>query len=92
MAKVMLDEKEYDTDDLTDEAKAQLASFQFVENELSLNIVLIYLQLNMKPVIDRPEPTRVATVLLRLWVWRAWYLCYEFNFGTVGKSYDRRCS
>ena len=35
MAKVMIDEKEYDTDDLTDEAKAQLASFQFVENELA---------------------------------------------------------
>ena len=35
MTKVMIDEKEYDTDDLTDEAKAQLASFQFVENELA---------------------------------------------------------
>jgi len=35
MAKVMIDEKEYDTDDLTDEAKAQLGSFQFVENELA---------------------------------------------------------
>jgi hypothetical protein len=35
MAKVIIDEKEYDTDDLTDEAKAQLASFQFVENELA---------------------------------------------------------
>ena len=31
----MIDEKEYDTDDLTDEAKAQLGSFQFVENELA---------------------------------------------------------
>ena len=35
MAKVMIDEKEYDTDDLTDDAKAQLGSFQFVENELA---------------------------------------------------------
>ena len=35
MAKVTIDEKEYETDDLTDEAKAQLASFQFVENELA---------------------------------------------------------
>ena len=35
MAKVTIDEKEYDTDDLSDEAKAQLASFQFVENELA---------------------------------------------------------
>ena len=35
MAKVMIDEKEYDTDDLTDEAKAQLVSYQFVENELA---------------------------------------------------------
>jgi len=35
MAKVTIDEKEYDTDDLTDEAKAQLGSFQFVENELA---------------------------------------------------------
>ena len=35
MAKVQIDEKEYDTDDLTDEANAQLASYQFVENELA---------------------------------------------------------
>jgi hypothetical protein len=48
--------------------------------------------LHMKPVIDRPEPTRVTTELLRLGVWRAWYWCDEFHFGTVGKSYDRRCS
>ena len=35
MAKVIIDEKEYDTDDLTDDAKAQLASYQFTENELA---------------------------------------------------------
>ena len=35
MAKVTIDEKEYETDDLTDEAKAQLGSYQFVENELA---------------------------------------------------------
>jgi hypothetical protein len=35
MTKVTIDEKEYDTDDLTDEARAQLGSYQFVENELA---------------------------------------------------------
>ena len=45
-----------------------------------------FCEADMKPVIDRPEPTRVATQLSRLGVPRAGYLCYEFHFGTVGKS------
>jgi hypothetical protein len=34
MSKVTIDEKEYDTDDLSDDAKAQLASLNFVDAEL----------------------------------------------------------
>ena len=34
MAKVTIDGKEYEVDDLSDKAKQQLASLQFVQNEL----------------------------------------------------------
>lgn len=34
MSKVTIDNKEYDTEDLSDEAKAQLQSLQFVDAEL----------------------------------------------------------
>ena len=34
MAKVTIDEKEYETDDLSDEANAQLQSLQFVSAEM----------------------------------------------------------
>lgn len=34
MTKITVDEKEYDTDDISDEAKAQLQSLQFVDNEI----------------------------------------------------------
>jgi transcription termination factor Rho len=34
MAKITIDEKEYETDDMSEEAKAQLQSLQFVDNEL----------------------------------------------------------
>lgn len=34
MNKVIIDNKEYDLDSLSDECKAQLASIQFVEQEL----------------------------------------------------------
>ena len=35
MAKITIDEKEYETDDMSDEAKAQLQSLQFVGNEIA---------------------------------------------------------
>lgn len=35
MAKITIDEKEYETDDMSDEAKAQLQSLQFVDNEIA---------------------------------------------------------
>jgi type II secretory pathway component PulM len=35
MATIKIDNKEYDIDTLSDECKAQLASIQFVEQELS---------------------------------------------------------
>ena len=35
MAKITIDEKEYETDDMSDEAKAQLQSLQFVDNEVA---------------------------------------------------------
>ena len=35
MAKITIDEKEYETDDMYDEAKAQLQSLQFVDNEIA---------------------------------------------------------
>ena len=35
MAKIIIDEKEYETDDMSDEAKAQLQSLQFVDNEIA---------------------------------------------------------
>ncbi len=35
MAKITIDEKEYETDDLTDTAKANLASLQFVRSEIN---------------------------------------------------------
>lgn len=35
MAKITIDEKEYETDDMSDGAKAQLQSIQFVDNELA---------------------------------------------------------
>jgi hypothetical protein len=34
MTKITIDEKEYETDDMSDEAKAQLQSLQFVDNEI----------------------------------------------------------
>ena len=34
MAKITIDNKEYDLDDLSDKAKEQLASLQFVQNEI----------------------------------------------------------
>ena len=34
MAKITIDGKEYDLDDLSDNAKEQLASLQFVQNEI----------------------------------------------------------
>jgi hypothetical protein len=37
MAKITIDEKEYETDDMSDEAKAQLQSLQFVDGEISRN-------------------------------------------------------
>lgn len=33
MSKITINEKEYETDDLSENAKAQLASLQFVNNE-----------------------------------------------------------
>jgi hypothetical protein len=35
VAKITIDEKEYDTDDLSDNGKAQLASLQFIEANMS---------------------------------------------------------
>ena len=35
MAKIKIDNKEYELDSLSDECKAQLASIQFVEQELA---------------------------------------------------------
>ena len=35
MAKITIDEKEYETDNLSDTAKANLASLQFVRNEIN---------------------------------------------------------
>ena len=35
MPKITIDEKEYETDDMSDEAKAQLQSLQFVDNEIA---------------------------------------------------------
>ena len=35
MAKVTIDGKEFEVDDLSDKAKQQLASLQFVQNELN---------------------------------------------------------
>jgi hypothetical protein len=35
MAKITIDEKEYDVDDLSDEAKAQVVSLNFVDAELN---------------------------------------------------------
>ena len=35
MAKITIDGKEYETDDMSDEAKAQLQSLQFVDNEVA---------------------------------------------------------
>lgn len=34
MAKITINEKEYETDDMSDDAKAQLQSLQFVDNEI----------------------------------------------------------
>jgi hypothetical protein len=34
MAKITINEKEYETDDMSDEAKTQLGSLQFVDNEI----------------------------------------------------------
>jgi len=34
MAKITIDEKEYETDDLSEEARAQLVSYQFAANEI----------------------------------------------------------
>jgi hypothetical protein len=34
MAKITINEKEYETDDMSDEAKLQLQSLQFVDNEI----------------------------------------------------------
>jgi 23S rRNA U2552 (ribose-2'-O)-methylase RlmE/FtsJ len=34
MAKITIDDKEYETDDMSEEAKAQLQSLQYVDNEL----------------------------------------------------------
>ena len=34
MTTITIDEKEYETDDMSDEAKAQLQSLQFVDNEI----------------------------------------------------------
>jgi hypothetical protein len=37
MAKITVDEKVYETDDMSDEAKAQLLSLQFVDGEITRN-------------------------------------------------------
>jgi|TARA_B110000879_G_scaffold91388_1_gene125418 hypothetical protein len=37
MTKITIDEKEYETDDMSDEAKAQLQSLQFVDGEINRN-------------------------------------------------------
>ena len=37
MTKITIDEKEYETDDISDEAKAQLQSLQFVDGEITRN-------------------------------------------------------
>lgn len=34
MAKIIIDEKEYDSDDLSDEIKAQVVSLQWTQNEI----------------------------------------------------------
>ena len=34
MAKITINEKEYETDDMSEEAKTQLGSLQFVDNEI----------------------------------------------------------
>lgn len=45
MSTVKIDEKEYQLDDLTQEAKAQIASLQYVERELAkLNLQVAALQ------------------------------------------------
>lgn len=36
MPKIKINEKEYDIDQLTDEAKAHIASLQFVQNEIKV--------------------------------------------------------
>lgn len=35
MAKITINEKEYETDDMSDDAKAQLQSLQYVDSELA---------------------------------------------------------
>ena len=35
MAKITINEKEYETDDMSEEAKTQLGSLQFVDNEIA---------------------------------------------------------
>ncbi|MFT4862953.1 MAG: hypothetical protein ACI95C_002177 [Pseudohongiellaceae bacterium] len=37
MGKITVDEKEYEIDDMSDEAKAQLQSLQFVDGEITRN-------------------------------------------------------
>jgi hypothetical protein len=37
MAKITIDEKEYEIEDMSDEAKAQLQSLQFVDGEITRN-------------------------------------------------------
>ncbi len=37
MAKITIDEKEYETDDMSDDAQAQLQSLQFVDGEITRN-------------------------------------------------------
>jgi hypothetical protein len=35
MSKITINEKEYETDDMSEEARAQLVSLQFVDNEIA---------------------------------------------------------
>ena len=37
MAKITIDEKEYESDDMSEEAQAQLKSLQFVDGEINRN-------------------------------------------------------
>ena len=58
MTKITIDEKEYDVDDLSDEAKAQVISLNFVDAELN--------QLQLKAAAMQTARNAYATALKSL--------------------------